>query len=215
MTTLSCNGTEFQAYVAGAENAKRGLLIVHDWWGVQDYNRVWADRFAQLGYRVVVIDLYDGKTTRDPKQAGELMKAVDQERANAKLRAALEFLKVPGRKIATLGWSFGGRQALHACLLDPDTVAATVLYYSRMVTDVSALRRLKGTVLAVFAEGEKSWPEKMVDFENAMAQARKPLEVKTYDAEHGFINPDSPHYDMEMADAAWEATNEFLRRTLG
>lgn len=214
MTTLSCNGTEFQAYVAGAEDAKRGLLIVHDWWGVQEYNRTWADRFAKLGYRVIIIDLYDGQTTNDPKQAGELMKAVDQEHANTKLRAALEYLKAPGRKIATLGWSFGGRQALQACLLNPDAVTATVLYYSRLVTDVSALRRLKGTVLAVFAEGEKSWPEKMADFENAMAQARKPLEVKTYEAEHGFINPDSPHYDAEMADAAWEATKEFLRRVL-
>lgn len=208
-------GTAFEVYAVGAEEAPRGILIVHDWWGLRQYNRQWAGRFADRGYRAVVVDLYDGQVPSDPADAGEIMRSVDQDEADGKLRAALEFVKRPKRKVATLGWSFGGVQALRAALLEPEAVCATIMYYSRIITDVTVLQSLRAPVLAIFSERERTWQEKQAKFKQAMTQAGGQLEVASYPAEHGFVNPDSEHYDAEATHAAWELTVSFLDRHLG
>ncbi len=209
------DGVEFDAYQSGAEEAPNALLMIHDWWGLLDYNKEWADRFAELGYLALVIDLYDGERAHYPGQAGEMMRAVDQDEADTKLLAALEQLKRPGRRIATFGWSFGGRQAMQAALLDPEAVDAVVLYYCRMVTDVEALTTLRGPVLSIYATAETTYPEKRNKFTAAMAEAGQQVESHAYDAGHGFVNPTSERYNSEVAEAAWQVTVEFLNRTLG
>src|SRR5512139_3745227 len=95
------DGTEFEVFEFGPEEAKFAVLIIHDWWGVLDYNREWAQRLAAEGYRTMVIDLYDGERARSAAQAGEMMRTLDQEIADIKLLAAIKHLNQGGRKLAS------------------------------------------------------------------------------------------------------------------
>jgi carboxymethylenebutenolidase len=169
---------------------------------------------ADLGYLALVVDLYDGRVTDDAEQASRWMSEIDQAIADEKLQAALAFLKKPGRPIATYGCSFGGKQAMQATLLAPDQVAATILAYCRMETDVEKLKTLQGPVLAIYAKQERNWPQKQEDFEMAMAFAGKDTQGVGYDAAHGFTNPSSPRYDGAADQAAWQTIVRFLASNL-
>lgn len=215
MTLTTENGVAFDAIVVGPEDSDKAIMIIHDWWGMLPYNREWAERFAKLGYRAMVVDLYDGELASDAQEAGEMMRGIDQEVADRKLLRAMDYLKQGRRKLAVLGWSFGGRQALQATLLDPESIDATVLYYCRLVDDEEALRPINGPILAVFAEQERTWPEKMQHFAAAMSAAGKTLRTRSYNAGHGFVNPNSERYDAAAAADAWRATETFLQEALG
>lgn len=215
MILKTADGSEFEAYVAGPEDAKGAVLLIHDWWGILDYNKQWADRLAVLGYLAMVIDLYDGERARTAEQAGEMMRSLDQDETDAKLSTALDYLKHDGRKLVTLGWSLGGRQALQAALLDPDAVKGVVMYYCRMLNDVEQLRELGGPVLAIYSQTERAWPEKMEKFTAAMKEAGKVVEPYRYDAGHGFVNPGSERYNAEIAEHSWEVVKGFIQKSLG
>ncbi len=216
MLLATFEGTEFEVFPFGPDDAKTGILLVHDWWGVLDYNREWAERLsAELNSKTLVVDLYDGERARNAEQAGDLMRSLDQEEVDAKLVAALDYLKASGRDLATLGWSLGGRQALQAALLDPEAVRAAVIFYCRLVTDPEALAELNGPLLTIYAERERTWPDKMERFEAAMAEAGKEVVSVTYDAEHGFANPGSERYNPDYAKDALERSIAFLRQNLG
>ena len=214
-TLKTADGTSFRAYVTGDPKARRGILLVHEWWGLNDHIRAWADRFAHMGYRAVAVDLYGGKSTSDPKVAGQLMKSVDQAVADTKLKAALESLKAPGRKLATIGWCFGGGQSLRATLQDPAAVSATVIYYGHLITDEDTLKTLHGPVLGIFAEKD-GWisPDKVAAFETAMVRAGKTVEVHSYWADHAFANPSGERYNGLAAREAWAVVKQFLDRSL-
>lgn len=213
MTILKTrDGNEAEAYVVGPDTASHAILLIHDWWGVLKYNQQWADRLAALGYKAMVIDLYDGEKATNAEQAGELMRNLDQDIADNKLLAALEHLKQGGRKVTTLGWSLGGRQALLAALLDPEVVSSAVLFYCRMVTDSEALAELGGPVLVIYAQQERTWPDKMERFNQAMAAAGKTVETHAFDAGHGFVNPGSERYNEAYANQCWGLVQDFLQR---
>jgi carboxymethylenebutenolidase len=211
----TAEGRPFDAYLAGPEDTRGAVMILHEWWGVKPHNREWADRLADLGYLALVVDLYDGRVTDDPEQASGWMREIDQALADEKLKAALSYLSTAGRRIATYGCSFGGKESMQATLLAPHQVAATIVAYCRMETDVEKLKTLQGPVLAIYAQQERNWPQKQEDFEVAMAFAGKETQGLGYDAAHGFTNPDSPRYDAEADRAAWESIVRFLEFSLG
>lgn len=207
----TADGLNFDSYVAGPEDAKAGILLIHEWWGLNDHIRGQADRLAKQGYRALAIDLYGGEVTTDAKIAAELMQAVDQSVANGKLQAALDYLKAPERKIGTLGWCFGGGQSLQAALLDPDAVTAAVVYYGELVTDMEKLMPLKAHLLGIFAI-EDAWitPEKVVEFTSLASTLGKNIEIRSFQADHAFANPSSPSYNGDIAQEAWQITQDFL-----
>lgn len=215
MTLKTADGTPFQVYAVGAKDAKRGILVAHEWWGLNDHIKGWADRFADMGYRAMAVDLYDGKVASDADTAKKYMGAVDQDAANAKHRATLAALKAPNRKLATIGWCFGGGQSLRATLQEPESVDATVIYYGPLVTDADQLAFINGPVLGIFAKQDTSiTPEKVKAFVQAMKTAGKTLDVHMYDAKHAFANPSSESYNSEAAKQAWEVTKKFLAANL-
>lgn len=214
MQLNSRNGERFECYSAGDHNADHAILIIHDWWGVKPYNREWADRFAGLGYRALVIDLYNGEQPPDAQQAGELMRKLDQQVADTKLLTALEFLHREHQKIAVLGWSFGGLQAQYAALLAPQLCAATIFSYCRVISDADAIARLEGPVLGLFSETERTWPEKQDKWIAAMDAAGKIYEHHSFNADHGFMNPESPRFDKMATEASWQLIVDFLHRQL-
>lgn len=215
ITLTTDQGESFQGYLAENQEARGAVLILHEWWGVMPHNRHWADRLAEAGYRSLVIDLYDGRRTDDSEQAAQWMREIDQGAADRKLIAAVDFLSAPGRRLAVYGCSFGGKQAMRASLLRPESIAATALAYCRMETDVSRLSALQGPVLTLYAQQERNWPQKQEDFEAAMQKAGKRTESRGYDAAHGFTNPTSPRYDAKADAAAWQELLDFLAREIG
>ncbi|MBW9257620.1 MAG: dienelactone hydrolase family protein [Candidatus Thiodiazotropha sp. (ex. Lucinisca nassula)] len=207
-------GERFKAYLAGSAESRGGILILHEWWGVKPHNRQWADQFADSGFQALVIDLYDGRVTDEAEQAAQWMREIDQQTADRKLIAALEYLAHDDRKIAVYGCSFGGKQAMQASLLKPELVDASILAYCRMETDPSKLANLQGPVLVIYAEQERNWPEKQQDFEQAMSEAGKLTESVTYDAAHGFTNPTSPRYDESADRSSWQVIVDFMQREI-
>ena len=211
---LGSNGVHFDAYVVGPDAATRGILLCHEWWGVSSHNMDWADEFAEQGYKVCVVDLFDGVVTDDVSEAQQLAAGLDRNDADAKLMAALDLLDKPRRSIASYGVSFGGRQALCSAILAGDKVNAVVAGYCRLETDLEKLAELGGPVLAIYAEQESTWPAKQQAFEAAMSTAGKRTESISFDAAHGFTNPVSKRYDAEADRSAWQATLDFLDREL-
>jgi len=205
----------FNVYVTGPESSSKGILLIHEWWGLNDHIRSWADRFAAMGYRTVAIDLYGGRITRDKAEAGRLMKSVDQKLANRKLKAAINRLRAPGRRLATLGWCFGGGQSLQATLQAPDEIAGTIIYYGQPVLDVDRLGKLQGPVLGLYAK-QDGWitPDVVKNFQQAMREAGKTLEVHSYDARHAFANPSGDRYNTDAARQSWKVVLAFLARVM-
>lgn len=210
-----------RAYLSLPEGEPRAaIIVIHEWWGLDDHIRHWADRLAADGYAALAVDLYGGRSTTDPAQAMELMRAVDPERAITTLRAAVAFMETdprvaPAQTLGVIGWCFGGGWALEAALQLPDAFDAAVVYYGRPVVDVERLRALRAPLLGIFGDLDDSIPPERVDeFAQALESAGATHEILRFDAPHAFANPSGPRYDREAAGAAWEATRAFLARTL-
>src|SRR6516162_1900766 len=107
VTLKQSDGTEFRAFVAGPANAKAAVLIVHDYFGISDATKLSVKRLGTLGYRSVAVDLYGGKSATSHEEAVQLMQALDQKATDKILQAGLDYLKQPGRKVATIGFSMG------------------------------------------------------------------------------------------------------------
>jgi carboxymethylenebutenolidase len=205
----------FRAYVAGPEDARRGILLIHGWLGLTKDVEAWADEFARAGYCAMAVDLYDGKVTTTPAEARLLMESVDQAEANAKYAAALNALTSAGRKVAVVGWSYGAVQALHAALVQPGMVAATVMYYpfGELTADKKSLSALNGPIIGQFALDDFAFtPDKREAFASAVEAAGKTLEAHVYDAKHGFAAASGPNFDKATHESALSSTYESLDR---
>jgi carboxymethylenebutenolidase len=206
------------AYLSRAADADApGLIVIHEWWGLNDHIRHWTDRFAAAGYNAIAVDLYGGvvATTRDGAMAA--MGAVDETAATTTLRAAAGYLKseLGVKKYGSIGWCFGGGWSLRTAL-DQADLDACVIFYGRLVTDPQELAAIKAPILGVFGLRDGSIPNELVDqFEAAARTAGIPsIRIAQYDAEHAFANPSSSRYDASAANSAWSVVREFLTAEL-
>jgi len=202
----------------GASPPLPGVVVIHEWWGLNEHIRHWADRLASAGFAALAVDLYGGKTADRPDDAMALMKAVDPEEAVRLLLAAHAFLAEDGRVRATrrasIGWCFGGGMSLALALATPN-LDACVLYYGRPVTESASLQKIQARVLGVFGTLDPSIPPDMVDaFEQALDDAGVPHRILRYDAQHAFANPSSARYDRAAAEDAWRRVRRFLASAL-
>lgn len=195
-----------------------GVVVIHEWWGLNENIEYWTDRIAAEGYAAIAVDLYGGIVAKDASQASEAMKSVDRERAVGTLRAAVKFLETDPRilapRTASIGWCFGGAQSLQLALSEP-TLDAAVIYYGRLETDPARLAAVNANVLGIFGSRDKSIPaEDVAAFEAGLREMGKSVTIKTYDAEHAFANPSSARYDQGAAADAWQTARAFLRDNL-
>ena len=204
------------ALAVPAKTPAPSVLLVHEWWGLNDQIKTMATEFAKEGFLALAVDLYEGKVATDPTTAGTLMKAVDPAKAIETLSVWVNWLKADSRstgKVGTIGWCFGGGWSLNASIANP--VDATVIYYGYLERTADDLKALKGPVLGHFAEEDQWINKEMVDgFEARMKQAGKSLEDYRYSANHAFANPTGQNYDKEDAQTAWKRTLAFLRKNL-
>ena len=222
VTYGEAGGKPLRGYLArpkSAPGALPGLIVIHEWWGLNDNIRAMTRRLAGEGYRALAVDLYGGEKADNPDAAMKLVNATMQNRAAAEdnLRRAVAYLERNGTpKIGVIGWCFGGGFSLSTALLVPEKINATVIYYGHLETDPAKLATIKSPILGLFGADDKSIPVASVqEFENALKKLGKPVEIKIYDgAGHAFANPSGGNYRPEAAKDAWQRTTSFFARHL-
>lgn len=210
-----------QAYLSlppGATAPVPGIVVIHEWWGLNDHVKHWADRLAAAGYAALAVDLYGGVVAKNSDEALAAMKKVDDEAARKTLLAAHEFLardaRIKATKRGSIGWCFGGSKSLALALAAKD-LDACVMYYGHPVLEPEKLAPLEAPLLGIFGARDASIPpETVAKFERALTDAGKTHTLLSYDAEHAFANPSSKRYDEKNAAAAWEKVRAFLARHL-
>ena len=192
------------------------VLLVHEWWGLNDQIKAVAAEFAREGYLALAVDLYGGRVATTRETAKTYMGQVDQAVATETLAKWIAWLaghQQATGKIGTVGWCFGGGWSLNASIAAP--VDATVVYYGRVDRKAADLANLEGPVQGHFATRDPWINKQMVrGFEKQMKEAGKTFEPHWYKADHAFANPTSARYDEDDAQAAWARTLEFFRANL-
>lgn len=196
------------------------LVVIHEWWGLNEWVRQQAAKLSDAGYVTLAIDLYRGKVARTPDEAHEIMRGVPEDRARRDLRAAFSFLSsqpdVKQNRIGAIGWCMGGGYSLDMALEEP-ALAADVVNYGHLATDPDALKKINAPILGIFGAQDRGiTPEDVHKFEQALKQMGKSIEVKIYDdAGHAFENPNnqSGYREADAADAEQRTLN-FLADTL-
>jgi carboxymethylenebutenolidase len=196
------------------------IIVIHEWWGLNDWVKDQASKLADQGYAALAIDLYRGKVATTPDMAHEIMRGVPEDRAKRDLHAAFEFLQsqpnVRKDRIASIGWCMGGGYSLDVALQEP-TLAATVINYGHLATDPEALKKINAPILGLFgAQDHGIPPDDVKKFGATLDQLGKKIDIKIYDdAGHGFENPNNKDgYRADDTVDAWKRTVSFLAETL-
>ena len=197
-----------------------GVLIIHEWWGLNDNIKAMARRIAGEGFVVLAVDLYDGVTAELPGEAQNLMAQVmgAPEATIDNVRQGIRYLSryALAPRVASLGWCLGGTWSLQAAFSAGDELDAMVMYYGQVSTDEAQLETLDLPILGFFGGQDASIPLAEVQrFRTTLTRLGKDSQVRIYpDADHAFANPSGGNYNAEAATDAWERTMEFLNRTL-
>jgi carboxymethylenebutenolidase len=209
-------------YLALPDSSGRhpAIIVIHEFWGLNDWVKEQAEKFAAQGYVALAVDLYRGKTASNPDEAHELMRGMPQDRAIRDMKAAFDYLAsrsdVDKNKIGSVGWCMGGGLSLQLAIHEP-RLAACVVNYGALPTDPDDIRKINAPVLGNFgAEDRGITPDAVHAFEKAVKDAGKTIDIKIYDgAGHAFENPNNKTgYRAEAAADAWHRMVSFLDKTL-
>lgn len=205
---------------AGGEAKKPALVVIQEWWGVDDWIHEQNKRFAGQGYVALAPDLYRGRLAKSPEEAHELMRGMPEDRAMADLKAAVDYLAsrpdVDPQRIGVIGWCMGGGYALALGTADP-RMKAIAMNYGRLVTDNDAITRISGPVLGNFGGADRGIPAADVNaFGGKLTQYGKLGDIKVYEGVgHAFMNPNNKEgYNEAAAQDAWGRIDRFFDRTL-
>jgi carboxymethylenebutenolidase len=197
------------------------VVMIHEWWGLNDNIKDMADELASEGYVVLAADLYNGEVATTPDKAMQLVGAVREnpEQAISNLQSAVQYLaslpNVNSSRIASLGWCFGGGQSLQLALnSEQNPLAATVIYYGNLVNDTNELSKINWPVLGIFGDQDQSIPVESVNaFEQALNEIGITNEIYIYPGVgHAFANPSGDNYAPAETVDAWEKTLAFLKK---
>ena len=200
------------------------VIMIHENKGLNDNIKKMANLLARNGYVVLAVDLFKGEVTTDRNRSSELSQYVreNQDIATANLKSAVKYLSslpnVNPEKIVSLGWCFGGGQSLQLALNSQDhPVAATIIYYGRLLTDNASLAKIKWPVLGIFGDQDKSISVDSVKaFEMALNSNGIPNEIYIYKGVgHAFANPSGENYAPKETRDAWQKTLAFLEKHVG
>ena len=207
-------------YTPAGKGPFPGLIVIHEWWGLNDWVKEQASKLADQGYVALAVDLYRGKVATTPDEAHQIMRGVPEDRAKRDLHAAFEFLasqsNVKKDRIGAIGWCMGGGYSLDVALQEP-TLAADVINYGHLATDPDALKKINAPILGLFGAQDKGIPpEDVRKFGETLDHMGKKIEIKIYDdAGHAFENPNNKDgYRPADAADAWRRTVEFLAANL-
>ena len=207
-------------YTPEGKGSFPALVVIHEWWGLNDWVKEQASKLADQGYVALAVDLYRGKVATSPDMAHELMRGVPEDRAARDLNAAVDYLKslpdVKKDRIGSIGWCMGGGYSLDVALQEP-TLAAAVINYGHLATDSAALKKINAPILGLFGGQDRGiTPDDVNKFDQQMKSLGKNIDVHIYpDAGHAFENPNNTGgYRAADAADAWKRTVSFLAETL-
>ena len=210
--------TGFVAHPASGVPAS-GIIVIHEWWGLNDNIRAMTRRLAGEGYIALAVDLYDGEVAADSETAGGLARGAAErpERVMENLRRAIAHLRHEGVvKLGVIGWCFGGGWSLRTALSVPDEVDAAVIYYGRVTTNPDDLEPLTAPLLGIFGAEDGGIPVATVrEFQTSLNSLGKNASIVIYEgAEHAFANPSGTRYNKNAAEDAWGKTLNFFAQHL-
>jgi carboxymethylenebutenolidase len=219
------DGSKVEGYLARPEHGEKApaVVVIQEWWGLNDQIRGVADRLARCGYQALVPDLYRGKSTVEEEEAHHLMDGLDFADAVAQdIRGAVDELKKSTDKVAVMGFCMGGAlSVLSVCNL-PD-LAAGVIYYGAPPLEYVDPSNVKFPVLGHFGTQDAFFPIDGIDqLEKKMRDAGVDVQFHRYLAHHAFANETAvgegriagTQYDPDWARMAWDRTLTFFGRTL-
>jgi carboxymethylenebutenolidase len=227
ITRKSRDGKEVRLYFAHPANLVKnkripGLLVLQEWWGVNDDIQERTREFAAKGFYAVAPDLYYGKVTDSPEEAAKLKGSMTDAAAMTAMKTGLDLLQdevrlgsIDAAHVGAIGWCMGGQQALLLSVADP-RVKATALFYGPLVTDAAQLKSLQGPVLGVFGNDDKApSPADVEKFKAGLKEAgKKDVTVLQFDGVgHAFASKSAAKmgaYNEEKAKEAWAKTWEWL-----
>ena len=207
-------------YTPAGKGPFPAIIVIHEWWGLNDWVKDQASKLADQGYEALAIDLYRGKVATTPDMAHEIMRGVPEDRAKRDLHAAFEFLQsqpnVRKDRIGAIGWCMGGGYSLDVALQEP-ALTADVINYGHLATDPEALKKINAPILGLFGGQDQGIPPADVrKFAETLGKMEKKIDVKIYDdAGHGFENPNNKGgYRPDDAADAWKRIVSFFAETL-
>ena len=211
------DGSDCNGYLSAGDGSERapGIVVIQEWWGLNDQIKGVADRLAGLGYRALIPDLYKGKVALDAAEADHLMTSLNfGDAATQDIRGAAQHLKRSGAKVGVVGFCMGGALTVVSAMYVPEADACSSWYGfpPEEAGDVKAIRK---PLQLHFAEQDDFFtPENAKALEAKLREGKVPFESHWYNAGHAFLNENNTSYNADCAKAAWDRTVEFFAKSL-
>ena len=206
-----------KGYLSQPENikAKSGLIVIHEWWGLNEDIHLMADQLAGLGYHSLAVDLYDGKSAEGVREAFQLMTGLskNEDAALANLKEAYDYLtnELGAEKVGIIGWCLGGKWSLRGSLMLPNEIDATVIYYGSLIDNREQLATLEMPIIGFVGTKDRPYINQFIQFDKDLKALNKDYSVHFYEgAGHAFANASGTAYEPEAADDSWKKTVNFL-----
>ena len=194
-----------------------GVVMIHEWWGLNDNIKEMAEKLASHGYVVLAVDLYNNQVGKTAEEARMLVTSFDSQKGIENMKSAISYLKTEqsSQSIGSIGWCFGGGQSLNLAVSNND-LDATVMYYGQVTSDSEKLSNISWPVLGIFAELDKGIPvESVEEFEKELEVLGVSNEIIIYSGvDHAFANPSGERYAPDESKDAWNKTIEFFDKNL-
>ena len=207
---------QHKGYLSQPENktATSGLIVIHEWWGLNEDIHLMADQFAGLGYHSLAVDLYDGKSATGIKDAFQLSSSLskNEEAALTNLKAAYDYLtnELGVDKVGIIGWCLGGKWSLRGALMLPKDIDATVIYYGSLIDDKERLATLEMPIIG-FVGTKDRLHKQFIQFEKDLEALEKDYSIHVYEgARHAYANASGIAYEPVAAEDSWKKTVNFL-----
>lgn len=221
MVRFPSNGGNTDGYLSiPASGSGPGVIVIQEWWGLVDHIKDVCDRFAAEGFVALAPDLFHGKTTRSPDEAGKLMMALRIDEAEKDLSGAVDYLlahdATTGEKAGVVGFCMGGALSLYTATKN-SKIGASVVFYGGHPNVKPDLPNLHAPVLGVYAAKDGFvTPDSVHELDSKLKSLGKQFEFKIYpDTDHAFFNDTRPEvYNAAASADAWQRTLEFLRQNL-
>ena len=212
------NGHTCSAYFAGQGP---GVVVIQEWWGLVPHIEDLVERFAGAGFAAIAPDLYHGRTTTSPDEAGKMLMELDVERAAKEIAGAGQYLlqrpECTAKKYGVVGFCMGGALAQYASTYDAGNVGAAASFYGGFKKVAPDWEKLEAPLLLIYGENDKGVPaETGRELEQKLRALRKNVEVVVYpNADHAFFNDARPAvYNKDASADAWKRVLDLFRRSL-
>lgn len=216
--TYKVNGKTGQGFLAVPDNPKKaGIIVVQEWWGLNENIKDIAKLFAELGYVALAPDLYDGKVTSEPDEAQKLRMELKLPEAVKNIESAARYLKETHNveKVGCVGFCMGGTLAILSATTG--VIDTVIPFYGRITDDIkNNIEKIKVPVLGIYGTKDHGIPVASVEeFKAALDKQRTINQFHFYDAGHAFFNDTRPEaYNPQASQDAWEKVKAWFEKYL-